>query len=411
MAKANSNSQLAGFYISYLLRRSYTNKNGESPIVIKLVYLGDRKELNTGFSVEAKHWNSSAGFVNNSTVKASTINKELVKLQYEVENLFSKMKDQLGDFMLDELTERLKGGEEPPQTIQEYMQRTIENFASRVGIDLAQTTFYKYRRTVNYLTSFLKEKRGLANLPVSRIDAAFLNSFFLYLRKEKDNSHNSSSSLMNCLRTILEEPVKKGVIRRNPFHELKLTRKPVNRGYLTLDEIKSLQGLKGLSEAAERNRDLFLFACFTGLAYIDIKNLKRIHLVVDPDGSKHIEAYRGKSKVLCYIPLIDPAEQILLKYSPTGDCRDFIWYVPSNQKLNQSLKVIAKLAGIDKSLFMHLGRHTFATTVTLSRGISIESVSKMLGHSTLKHTQVYAKIVNSKVKAEMEKLKNDFGSF
>lgn len=407
----NANPQLAGFHTSFLLRSSYTNKNGESPIVIKLVYYGDRKELNTGFSVEAKHWSSSVSLVKITTPKAGTINKELMKLQYEVENLFMKMKDQLGDFRLDELIERLKGGEEPPQTIQEYLQLMIEDLKSRVDIDLAQTTFYKYRRTANYFISFLKEKRGLANLPVSRIDETLLNSFFLYLRKEKGNSHNSSSSLMNCLRTILEEPVKKGVIRRNPFHELKLTRKPVNRGYLTLDEIKALQSLKELSPATERNRDLFLFACFTGLAYMDVKAFRRIHIVVDPDGSKHIETYRGKNKEFSYIPMIDAAEQILLKYSPTGDCRDFIWRVPCNQKLNDSLKVIAKLAGIEKKLFMHLGRHTFATTVTLSRGISIESVSKMLGHSTLKHTQVYAKIVNSKVKAEMEKVKTGFTNF
>lgn len=408
MARAHSNQQLAGFNLSFLIRSSYRNKNGESPIVLKLVYYGDRKELNTGFSVEVKHWNSSAGFVNSSTVKASTINKELVKLQYDVEQTFIKMKEQLGDFRLDELVERLKGGEEAPQTIMEYVNLKIYDFESRIGVDLAQTTFYKYRRTTNYLVSFLKEKRGLTNLPVSRIDAGFLNSFFLYLRKEKKNSHNSSSALMNCLRTILEEPVKKGVIRRNPFHEVELTRKPVHRAYLTLDEIKSLQDLKGLSDSVERNRDLFLFACFTGLAYNDIKNLKRIHIVVDPDGDKHIETYRGKTNVLSYIPLIDAAEQILLKYSPTSDCRDFIWYVPSNQKLNQSLKVIAKLAGIEKNLFMHLGRHTFATTVTLSRGISIESVSKMLGHTTLKHTQIYAKIVNSKVKDEMKKLEKLF---
>lgn len=408
MAKSNSNPQLAGFNISFLIRSSYTNKNGESPIVIKLVYYGERKELNTGFSVKVKHWNSSTGFVKNNAATASTINKELVKLQYDVETTFTKMKEQLGDFRIGELIERLKGTKEAPQTIQEYMKLTIDDYESRIGVDLAQTTFYKYRRTTNYFTSFLKQKRGLANLPVSRIDADLLNAFFLYLRKEKKNSHNSSSALMNCLRTILEEPVKKGVIRRNPFHEVELTRKPVHRAYLTLDEIKSLQNLKGLSDALERNCDLFLFACFTGLAYIDIKKLKRIHIIVDPDGSKHIEAYRGKNNELSYIPLIEAAEQILLKYSPTGDCRDFIWRVPSNQKLNKSLKVIAKLAGIEKNLFMHLGRHTFATTVTLSRGISIESVSKMLGHSTLKHTQIYAKIVNSKVKDEMKKLEQLF---
>lgn len=213
---------------------------------------------------------------------------------------------------------------------------------------------------------------------------------------------------MNCLKTILEEPVKAGVIRYNPFNNLPLTRKPVNREYLTTEEIKAIQQLEGLSESLERNRDIFVFACLTGLAYSDIKALHKNNIIVEPDGSKHIESYRTKSTVLSYIPLLKAAENILLKYSPTKNCRDFKWKISSNQKLNSSLKVIAKLVGIERNLFMHLARHTFATTVTLSQGVSIESVSKMLGHTTLKHTQLYAKIVNSKVKMDMEKVKDSF---
>jgi site-specific recombinase XerD len=213
---------------------------------------------------------------------------------------------------------------------------------------------------------------------------------------------------MNCLRTILDKPVKDGVIRINPFRSVSLTRKPVIRDYLTMDELRALQNLSGLSEAMERNRDLFLFACFTGLAYADIFDLGSHHIIIEPDGVKHIEFYRNKTGVISYIPLISAAEKILLKYSPGADCRDFQWKVPSNQKLNAALKTIARLAGINKKLFMHLGRHTFATTVTLSQGVSIESVSKMLGHTSLKHTQLYAKIVNNRVKKDMEGIRNSF---
>jgi site-specific recombinase XerD len=181
-----------------------------------------------------------------------------------------------------------------------------------------------------------------------------------------------------------------------------LSQQPVKRDYLTTEEIKALQRLSGLSEAMERNRDLFLFACFTGLAYSDIVSLESVHIIIDPDGSKHIEKYREKTGILSYVPLLPVAEKILLKYSPTGDCRDFTWRVPSNQKLNFALKEIARLAGIEKILFMHLARHTFATTVTLSNGVPIESVGKMIGHSGMKNLMIYAKIVNSKVKKDME---------
>lgn len=404
----NSNHGFKEISISYLLRKAYRLKNGECPIVVKIQYQGERKEINTGLSAKALDWDAKEGCVSANNKKAMAINKDLARIQNDIDERFIEMRRTIGDFSLGELIERLKGKSNAPQTIVEYLKVKIDDYQSRIGIDLAQTTFYKYRRTATYFQDFLFDKLGQKNLAVTRINKLLLEDFFKYLRKEKKNSHNSSSALMNCLNSILDDAEKAGIIRFNPFKEILLTRKPVNREYLTSDEILAMQKLDNLIPSLDRNRDLFLLACFTGLAYSDIKALHALNIIVEPDGSKHIERYRTKSMVMSYIPLLTAAENILLKYSPTKDCRDFQWKVPCNQKLNQSLKEIAKLAGIHRNLFMHLGRHTFATTVTLSQGISIESVSKMLGHTTLKHTQVYAKIVNSKVKGEMEKLKGSF---
>ncbi len=404
----NSNHGFKEISISYLLRKAYRLKNGECPIVVKIQYQGERKEINTGLSAKALDWDAKEGCVSANNKKAMAINKDLARIQNDIDERFIEMRRTIGDFSLGELIERLKGKSNAPQTIVEYLKIKIDDYQSRIGIDLAQTTFYKYRRTATYFQDFLFDKLGQKNLAVTRINKLLLEDFFKYLRKEKKNSHNSSSALMNCLNSILDDAEKAGIIRFNPFKEILLTRKPVNREYLTSDEILAMQKLNNLIPSLDRNRDLFLLACFTGLAYSDIKALHALNIIVEPDGSKHIERYRTKSMVMSYIPLLTAAENILLKYSPTKDCRDFQWKVPCNQKLNQSLKEIAKLAGIHRNLFMHLGRHTFATTVTLSQGISIESVSKMLGHTTLKHTQVYAKIVNSKVKGEMGKLKGSF---
>ena len=404
----NSNHGFKEISISYLLRKAYRLKNGECPIVVKIQYQGERKEINTGLSAKSLDWDAKEGCVSANNKKAMAINKDLARIQNDIDERFIEMRRTIGDFSLGELIERLKGKSNAPQTIVEYLKIKIDDYQSRIGIDLAQTTFYKYRRTATYFQDFLFDKLGQKNLAVTRINKLLLEDFFKYLRKEKKNSHNSSSALMNCLNSILDDAEKAGIIRFNPFKEILLTRKPVNREYLTSDEILAMQKLNNLIPSLDRNRDLFLLACFTGLAYSDIKALHALNIIVEPDGSKHIERYRTKSMVMSYIPLLTAAENILLKYSPTKDCRDFQWKVPCNQKLNQSLKEIAKLAGIHRNLFMHLGRHTFATTVTLSQGISIESVSKMLGHTTLKHTQVYAKIVNSKVKGEMEKLKGSF---
>ena len=207
---------------------------------------------------------------------------------------------------------------------------------------------------------------------------------------------------------ILRTPLKNGTIKINPFNGFPLTQKSFNRDFLEMEDLVLLTKVVGLTEVQIRNRDIFLLAYYTGFAYIDIKGLNSSNFVTNPDGSKYIRDARQKTGVISIVPLLTISENILLKYSPTNDCRDFIWKIPSNQKLNASLKEIAKKAEATKTLFIHLGRHTFATTITLNHGVQLETVSKMLGHSTIKHTQIYAKIVASKVKADMKNINSMF---
>ena len=230
----------------------------------------------------------------------------------------------------------------------------------------------------------------------------------MFLRKEKKNCHNSATALMCCLKSILLPAVKNRVIKVSPFDQYVMKREPVVREFLELHEIKQLENLKDLTPELTLKRDAFIFACFTGLPYGDLKKLSRIHIQEDNDGSFNIKHSRLKTGVLSIIPLLPPAEKILLKYSPTEDFRDFNWEIPSNTKFNEGLKKLAKLAGIVKPVFVHLGRHTFATTVTLSNNVSLESVSKMLGHTSMKHTQIYAKVVAAKVKSEMKGVRDFF---
>lgn len=411
MTQSFSTNRLSEISVSFNLRTSYKNTNGECPIVVRLKYRGDQADVNTGLGVDKKFWISGNGVVSTKCKAGATINQELDRIRFKILQLFEQMQKNLGDFYLKELVNRLRGKDDQPETLMEYAKRKQDQLEKRLNIDLSLPTLYKYKRTVRYLQEFIDSKESSGNIPAGRVNGEFLEDFMRFLRSTKANSQNSASALMTCLKSILEEPVKNGLIRYNPFKEIQLKRKPVQREFLTKEEIIAVQSLVDLAEHHSRSRDIFLFACFTGLAYSDIKSFSRKNITIDPDGSKHLQVHRTKTGVASYIPLIPAAEKILLKYSTTGNCKDFQWKVPCNQKLNSYLKVIAKAAGIDRNVFMHLARHTFATTVTLSQGISIEAVSKMLGHTTLKHTQLYAKIVNSKVKAEMEKVRNSFGDF
>lgn len=404
----NTSQHLLDINFNFFCRASHTYKNGENPIAIRISYRGERRDILTGLTCPKQHWIAGASSINPKAKNASFINKELMNIMYKVKERFNELKYSKVDFTIDELIDKIRGKEAPPQTLMEYVDKTIIDYKERIGMDLALSTYYKYRRTARYLNDFLISKKSVKNIAVSKVDGEFIQQFFMFLRKDKGNCHNSSVALLNCLKTILHEPVKNGTINRNPFIEYPLTKKPVHRAFLDMEEIKRLQELTDLTPGQEMKRDIFLFACFTGLAYADIKGLNGADVVVDPDGTICIRDPRQKTGIMSIIPLLPVAEQILKKYSITDQCRDFRWTVTCNQILNRELKIIAKKAGITKPVFMHLGRHTFATTVTLTNGVPIETVSRMLGHSSIKHTQIYAKIVASKVKADMSKIRELF---
>jgi site-specific recombinase XerD len=227
-----------------------------------------------------------------------------------------------------------------------------------------------------------------------------LEKYFQYLRHTRSIAHNTAVKYITFLKTILMPAIKSGMIKDDPFREMKLRLKPVYKGYLTQEEIDMLMNVEVTSCDLDRIRNIFLFSCFTGLAYSDILQLNRQHILMENDGSFFIRKPRQKTGQESIVPLLPVAIRILQKYSITKDFRDFVWKVSSNQKMNQRLKVIGKAAGVGKELHMHLARHTFATTVTLSNGVPIESVSSMLGHASLKQTQHYAKIISQKLKGD-----------
>jgi site-specific recombinase XerD len=190
-------------------------------------------------------------------------------------------------------------------------------------------------------------------------------------------------------------------------HELglRITPKPVFRNFLS-QEIDKIATLHLNDPDLDRKRDIFLFACYTGLAYVDLQQLNSSHLIKETDNSWYIRKPRQKTGQDSIIPLLPAAIRILEKYSVANDIANFHWFVSTNQKMNRGLKFIAKRAGIEKDLHMHLARHTFATTVTLANGVPIETVSKMLGHANIKQTQHYAKVIPLKIKLDMEKIRD-----
>jgi integrase len=209
--------------------------------------------------------------------------------------------------------------------------------------------------------------------------------------------------MIQRFRTIYQVAIDNGWVNSNPFASFKMRFEDTERGYLTKDELSTLMHKKMPSTRLEQIRDIFVFSCYTGLAYCDAQALTQEHIIIGPNGAPWLRTHRKKTSTPVDVPLLDLPREILAKYEGYSG-NDKLLPIPSNQKCNDYLKEIAAICGIEKRLTFHLARHTFATTVTLTNGVPIESVSKMLGHRSLKTTQVYAKIVHNKLAEDMSKL-------
>jgi site-specific recombinase XerD len=389
---------------TFLCRTGHQNEKGKSPIVLRIVFRGERRDVFTGLYCCKTNWQGSDVRVAKTEKAASTINQNLELIYRKAMNCFDEFRFSGSPFSIDELIDKLKGRENKPTLLIDYLEEGNQKMLRRVGNEIRKPTYYKYRRSLAYMQEFLFKEYKVKNFILQRVSTGFLEGYYQFLRNDKNISHNSACKYIGFVRTILSPAIREGFIKPDPFMGLKIRLKPVFREYLTQEEIDRLVKLELTDPDLKRKRDVFLFACYTGLAYVDIRQLAAIHLELNNTGSWHIRKPRQKTGQESIIPLLPAARRILEKYSLTKDLRDFRWYISSNQKMNEGLKHIGRKAGISKTLYMHLARHTFATTVTLQNGIPIETVSKMLGHASVKQTEHYAKVVASKIKSDMDKI-------
>jgi len=279
---------------------------------------------------------------------------------------------------------------------------------------LSDGTTKNYKVTRRYIISFLRKKHNLSDYNLAKIDYKFITDFDYYLRTVKPKDHiqpinnNGLMKHMQRFRKILNLGVKLEWLQKNPFDSYEIAFDKTERGFLTPIELEIIDKKEIASKRLEFIRDLFVFSCYTGLSYIDAVNLRVSSLILGIDGQKWISTRREKTNTPLKIPILPRALEIIEKFKsdPRSLNRETVFPLISNQKVNSFLKEIAVLCEIDKRLTFHLARHTFATTITLSNGVPIETVSKLLGHHSIATTQIYAKVLENKVSEDMNKLKN-----
>ena len=278
---------------------------------------------------------------------------------------------------------------------------------SRVGVDFSRSTYTRYQKTSDHVSNFLLHQYKLDDILLKQIQYSFITDLEHYLKTIRKCNHNSTQKYIRNFRKIINNAIKNDWLDKDPFKAYRVKLKDTKRVFLTKEELTALEEKQFAVDRLDQVRDVFVFCCYTGLSYVDVEKLTPKGIVKGHDGEYWISVDRTKTGSPSSVPILPKAFKVIEKYKddPRMINSGRLLPVISNQRINAYLKELASLTGIGKKLTFHAARHTFATTVTLSNGIPIETVSAMLGHKNFRTTQIYAKVVQEKISKDMRKLR------
>ena len=395
------------FKVLFYLKKGSEKKNGEVMIMARITIDGKLCQFSTKQSILPENWNIAAGKAKGKD--AGRINALLEDIKASLNNIYHEQQRRDNYVTAEKVKNEFLGHSEKHETILDLFKKHNDDVKQLVGISKTIATYRKYEVTRRHLTEFIQSKYNISDIAINEITPMFITDFELYLRTTCKCSYNTTAKFMQFFKRIILIARNNGILIGDPFANYKIRLEKVDRGYLSEDEIKIILKKKMVSERLENVRDLFIFSCFTGLAFSDIHGLRKEHIVEDSNGVRWIRKGRQKTKIMCNIPLMEVPLKILEKYSTNEYCRKHgvLFPVLCNQKMNACLKELADICGIKKTLTTHVARHTFAT-FALANGVSIESVAKMLGHTNVQMTRHYARVLDRTVIREMSQIKMDF---
>ncbi len=393
------------FSILFFLRNRGKSESNLSTIYARITIDSKRSEFSTQHKATNK-WDSKLGKMAGSSAEARMINRHLDDVRTKIYEIYDRLLREEKPISAQIIRDIYQGKDQEHKMLLELFKEHNNKMESLIGKGYSSGTLQRYNAARTHLDHYLQFTKKRADIPLGEIDYEFISGFEHYLKSEKNCAHNTATKYIVNFKKIMRIALANQYIEKDPFFHWKSNWKTKEREFLTRAELNVLSQKEFTILRLEQVRDIFLFCCFTGLAYADVNKLTKNDLVPGLNGETWIKTRRQKTNTLSSIPLLPTAAGILKKYE-THACRtqdNKLLPVLSNQKSNAYLKEIADLCGITKSLTTHLARHTFATTVTLSRGVPMETVSKMLGHTSLKTTQIYAQVIDSKIGADMEAL-------
>lgn len=395
--------------ILLILERSKTSKDGKAPITVRLTVDSKRAELSLGQKIHPDSWNQEAGIASGNSIEARQINTCIDRVKSELRRQYDILASQ-NDYVSAAMVKAAYQGKKPLESkpLLETLDFMISKLEKKVEKGKrAKGTLSRWKTTKNKAKSFLAFEYKLKDINLDQIVYAFAEDFADYLMLEEGLENNSAMKYVKNIKQTLKAATERNWLLKNPLAGYRCAYFNPERDILDYDEIMSMyKKILPVARLAEV-RDVYIFMCFTGYAYKDTSILQPEHLTKFFDGEDWIMKNREKTWCRENVPLLPVAKEIIERYRNHPHCvsNDLLLPVKSNQKFNAYLKEIAEICGIDKNLTTHTARHTFATTVTLANGVPIETVSALLGHKSMRTTQIYAKIVAKKISEDMKALK------
>ncbi|MCC6816646.1 MAG: site-specific integrase [Saprospiraceae bacterium] len=398
--------------VKFIIRKN-REAGGLVPIQMQVTLEGVRQFITTGQKIEPDYWDVRTGRAAGKSQKIKVINEYLDKMRVDAYKVFNEMKSLGNEFTPEDLRRNLTGkNEAKTKKLLEVCDIFNSNAEKLIGIEIGKITWGRYKAFRNRIADFLKLKYSLDDIYLSHLKYSFMVEYEFYIKTEVKIQQNTMAKYLKYVNRVIEFATNNEWMDRNIFQNYKCPVKEAKREYLTQAELDRIMDKDFKIDRLIEVRDIFVFCCYTGYAYKDAANLTPGHIGTGINGKKWIYTSRQKTENVSNVPLLDKALDILEKYKDHPKCVKDNKLLPmkSNQKLNSYLKEIADICEIKKPLTTHIARHTFATTVLLANGVSMEATSKMLGHSSIKTTQIYGKIVESRVGDEMDMLSEKLAS-
>ena len=390
------------FAILFYINRTKIRKDGTCQLLCKVSIDAEWEQIGTKASVNPDIWNPEMGRADGRSENAVTVNRAIDELTREITNHYNHIKKSLGFVTAELVKNAVKGIGQKPVTLLALFREHNEEFKKRIGVDRIKETYDSYQRSYKHLAAFIQEKKGVEDITLRSLDKVFYDDFEIFLQTDCKMKPKTVHEHLYRLKKMTMRAVSQGTLRRDPYCRLHPELPKRKSRHLKLEDLKTLMSTQIDKPNLQRVRDWFIFSTFTGLAYADLKRLSVNDITQAEDGSWWIHIKRQKTDTPSVIKLLDVPLRIIEKYKHERQ-GDKVFNLYTREYLIRLTRELGEEYGF--SLTFHKARHNFGTHMTLSLGVPLETVSKMMGHTNITTTQIYAQVTDKKVDEDMKRLK------